>query len=674
MDIRLVGSEPRPGGMCTVHEAWWFDRSESVERHVALKLLKPEYADNPDAQRRFRLEAAILCNSLRHKNVVHGYGTSEINGQFCLVMEWADTTLAGLILGRTREYRGECERCTGAEGVLVCPMPFPPECQLVSHAIFAPDEIVALLDPIGKALVYLGNNGIIHRDIKPSNVLLVSDPMPVPAYSGPGISAWKWGIHYVDGEVRSTFRVVVSDFGIARDESQPSMTSIGSPVGTPDFMSPEQVLGKQPTAQTDVYSLGVVLFCLLTGHPPFGGEAIAVQMAHVNMPPPLPSEFNRLALKEFDTVVARAMSKDPAARYESAAAFLDDLKSAAARRQQSAPPSPVVRRSPMVDKRILTVLAVLVALAAGWYLLSLVHFPIRPSLAIRLNSVRIVEGGVTYADGSRIPKRENYLVLADCTVLRQDADGRPDPHAAIAVPMEIRGDGLSQPITGQCTPSANGGYVLERQIAGRFDSKGRMHLVFGTDLGAATFHLEAPEPRKPDKPAVVVQPRLAECDDLQSIAAQLPMAWEENPGPLRVEATGTAPTGARIRTATLTAELTDPLGTVVERDISVPCAAGEGGVYKAGFSIDARKLRAGRWTIRYANGGRQAGTLQWVFNGPWKVRTDHVEKNHFEVGFTHCMTKENRTLGECIKFARCVANKSRNIDQSRHNCLQEISR
>ncbi|MBA3293359.1 MAG: Stk1 family PASTA domain-containing Ser/Thr kinase [Geodermatophilaceae bacterium] len=274
-----VGEVLGRGGMAEVHRG----RDIRLGREVAIKVLRSDIARDPSFQARFRREAQAAA-SLNHPAIVAVYDTGE------------DSVAAGDVPYIVMEYvEGRTLRdVLKDEGVM----------EVKAAMSFAAD-ICAALD-------FSHRNGIVHRDVKPGNVMIT------PA-----------------GAVK------VMDFGIARavSDSSVTMTSTAAVIGTAQYLSPEQARGESVDARSDVYSAGCLLFELVTGGPPFTGDSpVAVAYQHVREDPRPPSTINPAVPASLDAVVLKAMSKNPANRYQSAAEMRTDLLRAVAGQRVEATP------------------------------------------------------------------------------------------------------------------------------------------------------------------------------------------------------------------------------------------------------------------------------------------------------------------------------------------------
>src|SRR6266540_7459807 len=236
---------------------------EVLGRRVAIKILNDRHAGDDQFVERFRREAKNAA-SLSHPNIVSIYDRGEAEGTYYIAMEYLDgRSLKELIVARG---------------------PAP-----IHLAVDYARQILA-------ALRFAHRHGIVHRDIKPHNVL-------------------------VDGEGR----LKVTDFGIARAGAS-QMTEVGSIVGTAQYLSPEQARGSGVDQRSDLYSVGVLLYELLTGTVPFTGDTpVEIAMKHLSEVPERPSRRRAEVPRGLDMVVVRALAKDPDERYQTAEEMDDDL-------------------------------------------------------------------------------------------------------------------------------------------------------------------------------------------------------------------------------------------------------------------------------------------------------------------------------------------------------------
>ncbi|MEU9701857.1 protein kinase [Streptomyces sp. NPDC047981] len=270
------------GGMASVYLAY----DSALDRQVAIKTLHTELGREQSFRERFRREAQAVAK-LSHTNIVSVFDTGEdtLDGSVMpyIVMEYVEGQPLGSVLASDVRQFGA--------------MP-------ADKALKVTADVLAALDTSHEM-------GLVHRDIKPGNVMMT-----------------KRGV------------VKVMDFGIARamQSGVTSMTQTGMVVGTPQYLSPEQALGRAVDARSDLYSVGIMLFQLLTGRLPFDADSpLAIAYAHVQEEPVAPSSINRSVTPAMDALVARALKKNPNERFPSAAAMQDECLRVLSAGQTSAP-------------------------------------------------------------------------------------------------------------------------------------------------------------------------------------------------------------------------------------------------------------------------------------------------------------------------------------------------
>ncbi len=246
----------------------------AMDRYVALKILPRHLADDPHFVARFQQEARIIAR-LQHPHILPVHDFGEDDGYTYIVMPFVQGgTLANLMQGR--------------------PLPLR--------------QILALISPLGDALDYAHAHGLIHRDVKPGNVLM---------------------------DERG--HCLLTDFGLAKImEGSTKLTTTGSILGTPAYMSPEQGLGKKLDGRSDIYSLGVILYEMATGRAPYDAETpMGIMIKHIGEPLPLPRALNPDLPEAVEHVIVKALAKDPEDRYQTAGELLADF-AAACRQAQAA--------------------------------------------------------------------------------------------------------------------------------------------------------------------------------------------------------------------------------------------------------------------------------------------------------------------------------------------------
>lgn len=258
------------GGMARVYRA----QDTQLKRTVAIKVLLPQLAVDPEFAQRFEREAVTAAN-LRHPNIVTIYDVGEQDSLRYIAMEY----VRGHTLHAIIEERG-------ALGL--------------GYAI-------TIVGPVAAALDYAHRQGAVHRDIKPQNIMID-----------------------VDG------RVLLTDFGIAQAPEGGStggerLTRTGIFMGTPEYISPEQASAQRVDGRSDLYSLGIATYEVITGNVPFSGATPQLIVAHAQTPPPPISTQDQDLPPELDQVMARILAKRPDQRFATGAAFIDELRNVARR-------------------------------------------------------------------------------------------------------------------------------------------------------------------------------------------------------------------------------------------------------------------------------------------------------------------------------------------------------
>jgi len=241
-----------------------------LEREVALKVLRSGHGDNEKFIKRFKLEAKALAK-LSHPNIVRILDFGEQDGLPYLVMEYISGKTLKQLIGKPMDYR----------------------------------KAAGLLAPIADALDYVHKQKILHRDVKPSNILIREDSTPL-----------------------------LSDFGIAKilelDETM-DLTATGIGMGTPEYMAPEIANSKPVDQRADIYSLGIVLYELVTGRVPYRSDTpMAVLYKHINEPLVNPQKISREISTDFSRLILKALAKDPENRFDTAAEIRSALAKIAA--------------------------------------------------------------------------------------------------------------------------------------------------------------------------------------------------------------------------------------------------------------------------------------------------------------------------------------------------------
>lgn len=272
------------GGMAEVYKGY----HPKLDRVVAIKILHGFLAEGEDFLARFEREAKAVA-SLRHQNIVQIHDFDVQDDQYYMVMEFVD--------GETLNDKLRKLSKTGSK------MPL--------------DEVESIIKQVAAALEYAHKRGIIHRDIKPSNILID-----------------KHG------------QVYLTDFGIARIASTTQFTTTGALIGTPAYMSPEQCKGVDLTHVSDLYSLGIILYEMLTGKVPYDSETpLSVLQKHITEPVPSLYEYRTDLPSSFEQIISKALAKEPEDRFQSATEISKALSQAIADQKAQKEPEKEEKKS-----------------------------------------------------------------------------------------------------------------------------------------------------------------------------------------------------------------------------------------------------------------------------------------------------------------------------------------
>ncbi len=254
------------GGMSTVYRA----TDPNLRREVAIKVIHPHLSRDPEFVRRFEQEAASIAQ-LRHPNIIQVYDFNHDDKIYYIVLEYID--------GQDLKQRLKSSSDSGR--------------------VFTVKDAVTIMASICDAVAYAHERGMIHRDLKPANVMLTAKNQPV-----------------------------LTDFGVAKLLDGLDHTATGAIVGTAKYMSPEQAKGERPDERSDIYSLGVMLYEMIAGRPPFDADTtVAVLMKHVNEPVPDIRQLHRNLPEDVVRILNKALAKDKRDRYQTAFQMAVALKS-----------------------------------------------------------------------------------------------------------------------------------------------------------------------------------------------------------------------------------------------------------------------------------------------------------------------------------------------------------
>lgn len=232
--------------------------------NVAIKIMIQKLTDDPELKKRFHREAQLYA-SLRHPNIIHIYDFGTEDAFDYMVFPFID--------GETLQEK------------------------LKREGRLNPSECLNIMISVARALAYAGEHNVIHRDVKPSNIMMERNG-----------------------------NVLIADFGISKDLKDVDITLPGTVLGSPKYMSPEQILGKPVDGRGDQYALGLIFYEMLAGEFPFkGNNPSALFYSHVNETPVLPKNIVKAVHPDFPKIINKLIAKDPENRYESFKALIDDL-------------------------------------------------------------------------------------------------------------------------------------------------------------------------------------------------------------------------------------------------------------------------------------------------------------------------------------------------------------
>jgi hypothetical protein len=275
------------GGMSTVYKA----TDPNLRRVVAVKLIHPHLSSNPEFVRRFGEEAAAVAQ-LSHPNIIQVFDFDNEGSTYYMVLAF--------LVGETLQAR--LKRLNAANRRLSI------------------GDTLEIMASICDAVDYAHRRGMIHRDIKPANIMLTNQG-----------------------------QAVLMDFGVVKMLGSTQHTATGAVIGTALYMSPEQARGEHPSERSDIYSLGVTLFEMVSGRPPFEADsALTAMMMHINDPVPNVLELNHETPQALKMVIEKALAKNPAVRYQTAGAMADALRGVLAQLRGAAPRATVAEEPSFV--------------------------------------------------------------------------------------------------------------------------------------------------------------------------------------------------------------------------------------------------------------------------------------------------------------------------------------
>ena len=238
-----------------------------LDRDVAVKVLRGDLATDEKFIRRFQREA-LSASSLSHPNIVEMYDVGEDDGQYYIVMEFVD----GKTLKQVLKQRGH----------------------------LSVTEVIDIMSQVTDGMAHAHDAYIIHRDIKPQNIMMLSNGM-----------------------------IKITDFGVATALNSTQLTQTNSVMGTVHYLPPEQAQGKGSTIRSDIYSMGIMMYELLSGSAPYKGEtAVEIALKHLKEPLPSIRKVSSQIPQTIENVIIKSTAKNPKNRYSDAREMFEDLKTA----------------------------------------------------------------------------------------------------------------------------------------------------------------------------------------------------------------------------------------------------------------------------------------------------------------------------------------------------------
>jgi len=294
-DFKII-REISHGGMGVVYLA----EQLSLARKVALKILRPSIFTDQKHVERFRQEGRAIAK-LQHKGIVPVHLIGEHDGLFYIAMQYVEGLPLSKLINYAKEHKLRSLDPDQVKDLIAAELPEEERPSVVAPAGNNWVEMAChIIMSVGEALEFAHGQNILHRDIKPSNIILTKDGLPV-----------------------------LLDFGLSKDLASTDLTPTGEFLGTPAYSDPEVLFNKnsQSNVRSDVYSLGMSLYELVTFHLPYGGETISEIISSIRSNDPMPPvRFNATISRDLDAVVLKAINKESALRYQNVTEFVEDLR------------------------------------------------------------------------------------------------------------------------------------------------------------------------------------------------------------------------------------------------------------------------------------------------------------------------------------------------------------